>query len=63
MRINQVIAEVWTGYFAATAAAGFAADLLGFPFFRLVQILLLVGAIKFTTAYPDKATAQLRPAA
>ena len=57
-QINRTIAWVWTACFAACAAAGFVTTALDRPNTgTIVTIVLLVGAIKFTDAYPDRAVA------
>jgi hypothetical protein len=58
-KTNQIITSVWTAYFVVTAALG--AILLATGVERggrAVQILLLIGAIKFTVEYPKRVHAR-----
>jgi uncharacterized membrane protein len=62
LRTNKVIAQVWTGYFAASAALGFTAAAGDDPRAKAIQIVILVVALKFTIDYPKKVRTQLNPA-
>jgi hypothetical protein len=56
MQINRTIAWVWTACFAACAAVGFAAAATNASNGgTIVSAVLLLGAIIFTNAYPDRA--------
>jgi hypothetical protein len=61
---NQIITAVWTAYFALTAAISAVAVTNDIPGDRAVQILLLIGAFKFTVDYPKRVRARMqqRPA-
>lgn len=57
-RINRTIAWVWTACFAACASVGFVTTALDRPSTgTIVSVVLLIGAIKFTGSYPDRAVA------
>ena len=57
-QINRTIAWVWTACFAACAAVGFLTTAIGQQSTgTIVSVVLLVGAIRFTGAYPDRAVA------
>jgi SNF family Na+-dependent transporter len=63
MHINYVVTWAWTGAFAITAIAGYIGDgPLGEPdnvwTNWLIQIALLILALRFTEWYPDTATAK-----
>lgn len=56
--INRTIAWVWTGAFAVMAASRSIAIAAGTPWLATaLTVLVLVGAIKFTKSYPDRAVA------
>jgi len=65
--INRTIAWVWTGAFAVMAASRAIANAASAPWLATaLTVVVLVGAIKFTKAYPDRAVAAAtggRPAA
>ncbi len=54
IRTNQIITSVGTAYFVLTAAISAVAVTNDIPGDRAVQILLLVGAFKFTVEYPKR---------
>ncbi len=57
-RINRTIAWVWTACFAACAAVGFATTAIDRSSTgTILSVVILIGAIKFTVAYPDRAVA------
>jgi hypothetical protein len=67
LHINYVLTWVWTGVFAVTAVVGWYGD---GPLHQpdniwtnwIIQIALLIFAIRFTTWYPDVATTHALPA-
>jgi hypothetical protein len=67
LRINYVISAVWAAVFVITAVVGYVGD---GPLHQpdnvwtnwIVQIALMILAVKFTEWYPDHATAEAEPA-
>ena len=56
--INRTIAWVWTGAYAVMAASRSIAHAANAPWLATVlTVVVLVGAIKFTKSYPDRAVA------
>ena len=59
-KTNQIITSVWTAYFAITSAIGAVAVTNNVPGDWVVQILLLIGSIRFTVEYPKRVRARMR---